>query len=192
MEASAPGSFALVSYVPDPLASFLDGMRRALPGYEFAQAHITLLPPRTLRISPEEASELAIGVLRRHSPVEVTFSSVCRFESTDVLYLPVEGGNSLLQELHHGLNVGKLASEEPFEFIPHVTLGGPVPAAELSAVEAATQRVWQACDCPKHFRLHEIVALLVTSNPGQTDGDWTCLWRYNLTCSEVHSMTVVY
>ena len=35
------GLFALVSYIPDPLGSFLQGLREILPNNDSSEAHIT-------------------------------------------------------------------------------------------------------------------------------------------------------
>src|SRR4051794_28470576 len=126
MAASPWGSFALVSYVPDPLGTFLDNFRHSLAESDQTQAHVTILPPRPLRVPLETASEQATSTLRTFSPFEVELDAVCRFPRTDVLYVSVSIGNSAVRELHRALNTGSLADSEQFEFQPHLTLGGPV------------------------------------------------------------------
>lgn len=185
---SSWGFFALVSYIPDPLGSFLDGMRRSLPGYEFAQAHITILPPRRVALPAERASAYALETLRKFPPFDVNFRSVRRFEPTNILYLPLAAGNSCVNEMHQELNSGELAAEEEFEFVPHVTLGGPIPPHELQRAESAASTLWQSCRDPKHFKIDEVVALLALPNGGSGYGDWTCLWRHSLASDEVHRM----
>src|SRR5947209_11928583 len=107
MDSSRSGFFALVSYIPDPLGSFLDGIRRSLPGYEFAQAHITILPPRRVPLPPEGPSGLAMQALRKFPSFEVSFRSVRRFESTNILYLPLAAGNDCVKAMHQELNSGE-------------------------------------------------------------------------------------
>ena len=41
-------SFALVSYIPEPLAGFLDRLRQELVPNCFLRAHVTILPPRPI------------------------------------------------------------------------------------------------------------------------------------------------
>ena len=50
-------SFALVSYIPEPLAGFLDRLRQELVPNCFLRAHVTILPPRPICSSPEAAWE---------------------------------------------------------------------------------------------------------------------------------------
>src|SRR3974377_478668 len=42
--------FALVIYVPDPLARFLDDLRRELVPHCNPRAHVSVLPPRPLAV----------------------------------------------------------------------------------------------------------------------------------------------
>ena len=191
MNASSRGCFALVSYIPDPLGSFLDGMRRSLPGFVFAQAHITVLPPRHLTIEPERAGDLALEVLGQFRAFEVSFSSVRRFPSTNVLYLPLNGGDSCVNHMHSQLNTGELAAEEQFDFVPHLTVAGPMPENALGAAECRASALWDNCKHPKSFQMTEIVALLSVPNGGSRYGDWTCLWNYNLASNLVQSTAQV-
>lgn len=172
------GSFALVSYIPEPLGSFLDGLRRTLPGETNPQAHITLLPPRPLRSPVEAASERALQVLSGFPPFEVEFSTVGSFPHTNFLYLEIGDGNSLVHALHDALNTGDFEHQEQFEFQPHLTLGGPVPASHLTSAQDQAETAWLAARHPRRFTLDEIVFLW--SSPDSTDGEWHRLWSYNL------------
>jgi len=51
-------SFALVSYIPEPLAGFLDRLRQELVPDCFLRAHVTILPPRPICSPPGEAWDL--------------------------------------------------------------------------------------------------------------------------------------
>jgi hypothetical protein len=190
MDVAPWGSFALVSYVPDPLGSFLDGVRRWLPGFEFAQAHITILPPRTLTVPSERATECAVEVLRKFPSFEITFSSVRRFPSTNVLYLPIKQGNQLVADLHRELSAGELSAHEQFEFVPHLTLGGPIPPAKIDAAEAETAALWESCSLPKQFRIDEIVALSAPPD-AVASLDWAALWRYRLATDQMYRTTAM-
>lgn len=195
------GSFALVSYIPDPLGSFLDAMRQSLPGKQFVQAHITVLPPRPLSIPVEQATEAALKVLRRYSPFKIALGPVRSFASTNVVYLALNIGGSVLADIHRELNAGPLATEEQFEFIPHVTVGGPVSAAELDTVMALAQRTWERSTHPSEFDLEELVGLHAASAaesapaqnpPAQIPCDWVCMWRYSLGSAEVQAMSAAH
>jgi 2'-5' RNA ligase len=135
------GSFALVSYVPDPLGSSLDGLRQSFPGSDPAHSHITILPPRPLHLPVERASEQATSILRKFQAFEVELEAVSTFPHTNVVYLDLSEGNRLVRELHQALNTGNLADNEQFEFHPHLTLGGPIAEAAVTPRRsAATQQ----------------------------------------------------
>lgn len=177
-DASQWGSFALVSYIPEPLGSFLDGLRRELPGETNPQAHITLLPPRPLRLPVETASGQALKVLANFPPFEVEFSRVGSFPHTNFLYLDIADGNSLVHALHDALNTGDLLHPEQFEFRPHLTLGGPVPQDHLPSVQDQAEMAWLAASHSRRFTLDEVVFLWLA--PQSAEGEWHRLWSYNL------------
>ncbi|MBV9265096.1 MAG: 2'-5' RNA ligase family protein, partial [Acidobacteriaceae bacterium] len=120
MHTRAWGFFALVTYVPDPLGSVINNLRLSLPG-EFRQTHITILPPRPLRLPVDAASDYSRRVLNQFGPFEVELTSVDRFPVTNVLYLDLAEGSEAVHELHDALNTGDLLFREEFEFYPHLT-----------------------------------------------------------------------
>lgn len=172
------GSVALVSYIPDPLGAFLQSLRRLLPGDQDPQPHVTILPPRPLRTAVELASQEAQGILQQFPSFEVELIRVRHFPETNMLYLDIGRGDLLLRGLHRALNTGNLAYAEQFEFLPHLTLGGPVPAPSLNAVRQEVESRWKAANCPARFSLTEIVCLW--SSPGTSWGKWQRLWSKSL------------
>jgi 2'-5' RNA ligase len=172
------GYFALVSYIPEPLGSFFRGLRGALPGATNPQAHITLLPPRPLRLPVNTASEQVLEVLANFPPFEVELSTVRRFPETNFLYLDIAEGNSLVHALHDALNTGDLLHAEEFEFRPHLTLGGPVPEGHLNSVQDQAEHAWLSAGHPRRFTLDEIVFLWLS--PDNPRREWQRFWSYNL------------
>ena len=61
-EQDGVNSYALVSYIPDPLRRFLDDLRRELVPGCVPAAHVTVLPPRPLSGTVEEAIDYQILV----------------------------------------------------------------------------------------------------------------------------------
>lgn len=173
------GQFALVSYVPDPLASFLYRLRGSLPGIGNPQAHITILPPRPLRLPVDTAAEQVRNALRNFPPFAVQLTRVSRFVETNFLYLEIGEGSRALRSMHDTLNGGNLAHEEPFEFRPHLTLGGPVPADCLDEASGRAEDLWRSAVCPPRFTLEEVVFLWLA--PNSTQHDWERLWTQRLT-----------
>ncbi|HSU60265.1 MAG TPA: 2'-5' RNA ligase family protein [Bryobacteraceae bacterium] len=163
------GCLALVSYIPDPLGTFLHTLRRFLPG-EHSTPHITILPPRPLRGKLETAFLEAQTMLRQFPSFEVELSQVKCFPHTNMLYLDVTHGSSQLHQLHSALNTGGLAHTEKFEFLPHLTLGGPVPECSLSAARDQADSAWRATRCSPRFRITEVVCLWLS--PTAAWSDW--------------------
>ncbi|HTU48090.1 MAG TPA: 2'-5' RNA ligase family protein [Bryobacteraceae bacterium] len=176
------GQFALVSYIPEPLGSFFYDLRGSLPGESNPQAHVTILPPRPLRVAVDSASEQALRILANFQAFEIELSSVQRFPETNFLYLDIGDGNSLVHDLHDALNTGDLACAEEFEFRPHLTLGGPVAEPDVHALQDQAKIAWLATDHSKRFMLDEIVFLWL--NPANRQGEWHRLWSFNLRTKE--------
>lgn len=172
------GQFALVSYIPEPLGSFFYDLRGSLPGESNPQAHVTILPPRPLRVPVDSASEQALRILANFRAFEIELSSVRRFPETNFLYLDIGDGNSLVHDLHDALNTGDLACAEEFEFRPHLTLGGPIAEPDVHALQDQAKIAWCATDHSKRFMLDEIVFLWL--NPANRQGGWHRLWSFNL------------
>ena len=53
--------FALVVYIPDPLAGFLDDLRKELVANCLPRAHVTILPPRPLQAGHATRTDAAIA-----------------------------------------------------------------------------------------------------------------------------------
>ena len=177
-ERSPCGSIALVSYIPEPLGSFFYKLRGTLPGESHPQAHITILPPRPLRVSVNAASEQVLAVLSKFAPFEVELANVGRFAETGFLFVNVGEGADTFHALHDALNRGDLAYEEEFEFRPHLTLGGPVPNADTAAVQDQAEAAWLAADHARRFLLDDIA--LLCSDTDDPNGEWYRLWTYSL------------
>jgi 2'-5' RNA ligase len=170
------GSLALVNYIPDPLGSFLHSLRKILPGDENPQAHITILPPRPLKLPVESASVEARRVLDGFSRFEVELSSVCSFPETNYLYLDIVEGNCTLHEMHAALNAGELSYVERFEYRPHLTIGGPVGESSLELIRNEAEHAWQTSGCSPRLVVDEIVCLWLP--PGAASSDWRRLWSH--------------
>lgn len=174
VEVAERGSLALVTYIPDPLSTFLHDLRLLLPGDHYALPHVTILPPRPLRTSIESASRAAQSVLERFPSFEIELCQVNCFPQTNVLYLNLAHGHSELHHLHDALNTGELAHPEKFEFLPHVTLAGPVPSSSMDAARERVELAWSSATCPPKFTVREVVCLWLS--PTAVWGDWQRLW----------------
>ncbi|MGH9674763.1 MAG: 2'-5' RNA ligase family protein, partial [Bryobacteraceae bacterium] len=109
-------SYALVTYLPDPLGAFVDGLRRELePDAPHTRSHVTLLPPR-----PVTALEAARGHLRELlasvARIRVGAGGVIVFPVTSVICVSITAGNQELIRAHQLLNSGPLAQAEAFDY----------------------------------------------------------------------------
>ena len=149
--------FALVIYIPDPLGTFLDDLRRELvPNYN-PHAHVSVLPPRPLSVEWQHASSDARAVLEACPPFDVELAEVHSFPITDVIYLDVGAGGSELQRLHRTMCNGSLFFDEPFPYCPHVTLAQEIPHECATETAEIARRRWQEFRGERRFRVERAV-----------------------------------
>jgi 2'-5' RNA ligase len=163
-------SFALVSYLPEPLAGFLDRLRNDLVQECHARAHVTVLPPRPLAAPSGEAWQDLKDRLQDFQPFRVELGPIEVFPVTDVLYFSVQAGQAELKRLHQALNVGRLAFEEPFVYHPHVTLAQDLDQNDVAATVEIAARRWQEF---LHSRSFVVDALTFVQNT--LENRWTDL-----------------
>ncbi len=127
--------FALVAYVRSPLGEFVEQLRRELhPEHPELPAHLTVLPPRQLRGSVDQAEQIIQQVCSGIEPFEVSMGDVETFAPiTPTVFIRVAHAAYRLRELHDKLNLGALSADESWPYMPHLTI------VKLSQVEAARQ-----------------------------------------------------
>lgn len=170
--------FALVSYTPEPLRSWLMTLRESLPVEANSEPHVTILPPRPLTVGPDEAQQKIASVLDSCPRFEIQLSEICAFPETNVLYLDVNEGAETLHKLHSQLNAGEFYFQECFDFHPHVTIGGPVPPAELETVSSKAAEAWRTALCPARFEIQEVSFVSIQANEARRT--WRRLWTQKL------------
>ena len=128
--------FAVVAYLPEPLAGFVDALRDELaPGCRL-RAHLTILPPRHIAADSELASKELQRVLQDVHAFQVSVGEVWVFPMSDVVHIAVEAGREQLRDLHLRLNQGISKAPELWRYHPHITLA---QALEPSAVRPASR-----------------------------------------------------
>lgn len=167
--------FALVIYIPDPLGKFLDDLRRELVPHYNPHAHVSVLPPRPLRIPWQQASEEARAVLEACPAFDVELRGVARFPVTDVIYLEVGGGATELRRLHRTMCNGRLSFTEPYPYCPHVTLAQEIPQDQVAATQEVACRRWAEFRGERRFRVQK--AVFVQNTAGDC---WADLAEYEL------------
>jgi 2'-5' RNA ligase len=137
--------YAVVAYVRSPAGIFVEELRREMhPAHTHADAHITILPPRPLNGSEEEALALLTEVCRTSTPFEVAMGDVETFiPVTPTVFLRVARGAYRMRELHDRLNRGGLEFKEPWPYMPHLTIVKMDTVEQASRVGETSRQRWR-------------------------------------------------
>jgi len=144
--------FALVVYIPDPLAEFLDDLRKELVSDCLPRAHVTILPPRPLQAETDAAIERARTVAGGFAPFDIVTGGVEIFPTTDVIYIGIQSGERELREMYRALNQGPLAFREPFPYHPHITLAQNLPTDRVQSLYELAHKRWAAFPHSRRIR----------------------------------------
>jgi 2'-5' RNA ligase len=138
--------YALVAYLSSPIAEFVENLRRHLhPDLPHLAAHITLLPPRLLHGSEQDALQMLAQICGRAEPFEVTLGDVQSFiPTTPTVYIRVAFGAARLQELHDQLNKEVLACTEEWTYIPHLTIAKMANEQAAERALRTSRERWRA------------------------------------------------
>ncbi len=168
-------SFSLVAYLPGPLAVFVDALRREIQPGSTARGHVTLLPPRPIAGSVEQACAEIGGILDKEHAFDVHLNQVCVFPASGVVHLSIGQGSATLIRLHRALNRGVCEHLEMFYYHPHVTAAQGLEAGAVTkATEVAVAR-WQAYEGPRVFSVERVTLVQNTMN-----NDWQNLQEFSL------------
>jgi len=163
-------SFALISYIPEPLGGFLDSLRRELVPRCQAKSHVTVLPPRPLATGlPENAWRNLNDSLDGFPPFRVELSSIEVFKGTNVIYLSVGAGFRELEQMHAALNRGPLRFAEPYLYHPHVTLAQELSPEQVESAVALARRRWREFPYSHSFTVDQLTFVQNTVENRWTD-----------------------
>lgn len=149
-------SYALVSYLSGPLAGFLDELRERLAPGCVARAHITVLPPRPITGTAEDAWKELEPQLHDFPPLVVELDDVQVFQQSQVIYVAVKTGYAELDQMHRSLNHGPVAFTEPFPYHPHITLAQELLSEAVPAAVDLAARLWAESMSPRSFLLDQL------------------------------------
>ncbi len=145
------GQFALVGYIPDPLARFLDDLRLELtPGCN-PRAHVTVLPPRPLHHALKDTIELITEESRGYPTFRVEAGEIEIFDTSNVVYLSLAKGMKELRALYSVLNRGPLQFRESFPYYPHITVAQDLSPEDAVQIAAAARECWEGYQGPRGF-----------------------------------------
>ena len=172
--------FALVIYVPDPLGSFLDDLRRQLvPGCN-PHAHVSVLPPRPLAVDWQVAGEQGRACAANWAPFDIVLDRLRIFPVTNVIYLELGQGAPQMCRIHEAMNSQALEFHEPFEYHPHITLAQEIPPGQVAEVNRLARELWDGYTGPRGFRAER--AAFVQSTLGNR---WIDLAEFSLAAISV-------
>ena len=116
--------YALVAYVRSPIGVFVEELRREIhPEHGHLAAHVTVLPPRSLRGTEEAALADVARIAAIQPAFEIGMGEVESFApSTPTIFIRVAKAAYRMRELHDALNVGPLKYDEPWPYMPHMTI----------------------------------------------------------------------
>ena len=150
--------YAAVAYVRSPVGIFVEELRRELhPAHTHADAHLTILPPRPLRGTEQQAFDLLTDVCRSVNPFEVVMGDVESFVPiTPTVFLRVARGAYRMRELHDLLNRGALDYQEPWPYMPHLTIVKTDTIAEALKIEDIARQRWNAYTNTRTVRIAKL------------------------------------
>ena len=147
--------YAAVAYVRSPVGIFVEELRRELhPAHTHADAHLTVLPPRPLRGTEQQALSVLTEICQTVTAFEVTMGDVESFVPiTPTVFLRVARGAYRMRELHDLLNRGALDYQEPWPYMPHLTIVKADTVDEAQKVEAIARQRWRAYSDTRTLRI---------------------------------------
>jgi 2'-5' RNA ligase len=150
-----PQRYALVSYVSSSVGRFVERLRQELhPELPHLPAHLTILPPRTLRGSELFALQTLEEVCSQAEPFDVELGEVETFVPvTDTVFIDVARGGQFMHGLHERLNIHALQCAEEWPYMPHLTV------ARLNTREQAERAYLTARDRWAEFSGSRVVSL---------------------------------
>jgi len=166
-----PPQYAVVAYVKNGLGRFVEELRREVdPHYGHLPAHITVLPPRCLQ-GPESAARATLEELCRDQlPFQIALGDVESFvPRTPVVFLRVAHAGYKMRELHDRLNTGPLLFDEPWPYMPHVTIiKSEGPEHAQAALPGIRQR-WADYQGARNLLVEELSFVRQTFGPHWED-----------------------
>ncbi len=147
--------YALVAYLPDPLAGFLDDLRRKLVPGSNPHAHVTLLPPRPLA-DHAQALQQVQEYFAHVPPFELEVGALSVFPETHVIYLEIGMGRQKLIDIHSELNCKAVNYCAPFPYHPHITLAQELPAERVPESAEIARRAWSEFPYSRRFPVQDL------------------------------------
>ncbi len=166
-----PPQYAVVAYIRDGLGRFVEQLRREVdPYYGHLPAHITVLPPRSLQGTESAARDTLEELCRAEHPFEIAFGDVESFvPRTPVVFIRVAHAAYKMRELHDRLNTGPFLSQEPWPYMPHLTIIKGEEPQHAQEVLAEIRQRWAEYQGARRIRIHHLTFVRQTQGPHWED-----------------------
>jgi len=150
--------YAAVAYARSPVGIFVEQLRRELhPAHTHADAHLTILPPRPLCGTEEQALGLLTEVCQAAAPFEITMGDVETFlPITPTVFIRVARGAYRMRELRESLNLGALCFQEPWPYMPHLTIVKADSDDEVPRVLEIARQRWSEYSDTRKVRISKL------------------------------------
>jgi 2'-5' RNA ligase len=166
-----PPQYAVVAYVKNGLGRFVEELRREVdPHYGHLPAHITVLPPRCLQGPESEARGTLEELCRNQHPFQIVLGDVESFvPRTPVVFIRVAHAAYKMRELHDRLNTGPFLFDEPWPYMPHLTLIKSEEPERAQAVLAGIRQRWADYQGSRRIFIDELTFVRQTQGPHWDD-----------------------
>lgn len=142
---SKTDQYALVAYVQSELGEFVEELRRELhPPHAHLPTHVTVLPPRPLHGTEEQALAMLRELTASIPPFRVELGEVASFMPvTPTVFIRVCSGGYRMRELHDLFNRDGLEFTEALPYMPHVTVAKLESNERADEVLRNSRQRWQ-------------------------------------------------
>lgn len=145
-----------VAYIEGELGEFLLRLRgEVVPGCAL-RSHVSILPPRPIRGSEDEAAEWLTQQASKLSAFQVRLGKIEVFPGSRVIYVALDAGGTEMGAMHELLNLGPFQFEEEYRFHPHVTLAQRIAPESHAAILERCEEAWAAYQGPRSFAVETL------------------------------------
>lgn len=150
--------YALVAYVGGDLGNFAQQLRARLdPQQAHLAPHVTVLPPRALLGSGQQAAAQLRETARRFSAFDVELDGVDSFApASPTAFIGLKSGTERFREMHIAFNSGALQCAEPWPYVPHLTIAKLDDFARLTQALPAARQSWSEYRSVKTVKIGEL------------------------------------
>lgn len=150
--------YGLVAYVRNSPGEFVEKLRNELhPEHAHLSAHITVLPPRPLQGTEQQAIELISEACSQVTPFEVGLGDVEAFlPRTPTVFIRVARAAYKMRELHDLLNRPPLLCEESLPYMPHLTIAKLGSDERAREVYEVAQERWKRYSGSRNVRIETV------------------------------------